>query len=225
VPPCGRSPDFMGCEFRIDRECVGCGLVDRPRTGDGTRLTTALPGQFVVLRLRPSADAPALFRSYSLSGRLGRTYRISVKSSAQALAGLSQPRSDRRSPRRQRAKGQLHLAPGRGPGRAAERGIGATPCSRCCTRSPKAPHPARSGGCIARAMGSRHSFAVEARRLSRMLSSRAKPGLVYPPRGGRPQGRDYDAPGRLEMKVLDQLGVPRESDFYICGPSSFLRRR
>jgi ferredoxin len=24
------------------------------------------------------------------------------------------------------------------------------------------------------------------------------------------------------MKVLDQLGVPRDGDFYICGPSSFL---
>src|SRR5262249_47028807 len=28
--------------------------------------------------------------------------------------------------------------------------------------------------------------------------------------------------GRLGMKVLDQLGAPRNGDFYICGPASFL---
>ena len=33
---------------------------------DGRPLTEALPGQFVVLRLRPIPDAPALLRSYSL---------------------------------------------------------------------------------------------------------------------------------------------------------------
>ena len=37
---------------------------------DGHPLAAALPGQFVVLRLRP-ASAPALMRSYSLSGEPG----------------------------------------------------------------------------------------------------------------------------------------------------------
>src|SRR6267378_3351172 len=36
------------------------------------------------------------------------------------------------------------------------------------------------------------------------------------------EGRDYDATGRVGLEVLDQLGVPRDGDFYICGPSSFL---
>src|SRR5262249_43052489 len=35
---------------------------------DGQRLQAAQPGQFIVLRLKPAADAPALLRSYSLSG-------------------------------------------------------------------------------------------------------------------------------------------------------------
>src|SRR5262249_48633092 len=47
---------------------------------DGQPLPTALPGQYVVLRLpRPPGGAP-LFRSYSLSGPAsGDYYRISVK--------------------------------------------------------------------------------------------------------------------------------------------------
>jgi ferredoxin len=35
-------------------------------------------------------------------------------------------------------------------------------------------------------------------------------------------GLDFDAAGRLTVTVLEQLGVPRESDFYLCGPPAFL---
>jgi ferredoxin len=35
-------------------------------------------------------------------------------------------------------------------------------------------------------------------------------------------GADFDATGRLTVNVLETLGVPLESDFYLCGPSAFL---
>jgi ferredoxin len=35
-------------------------------------------------------------------------------------------------------------------------------------------------------------------------------------------GIDYDAAGRLTVRVLDKLGVLRESEFYLCGPAAFL---
>ncbi len=35
-------------------------------------------------------------------------------------------------------------------------------------------------------------------------------------------GVDFDAAGRLTATVLEKLGVPRESDFYLCGPPAFL---
>jgi hypothetical protein len=38
---------------------------------DGRPLAAALPGQFVVLHLKPAPDAPASIRSYSLSGEPG----------------------------------------------------------------------------------------------------------------------------------------------------------
>jgi ferredoxin-NADP reductase len=55
---------------------------------DGRPLTAALPGQFVVLRLRPALDAPALLRSYSLSGEpSAERYRVSIKREAHGAAG------------------------------------------------------------------------------------------------------------------------------------------
>ncbi len=35
-------------------------------------------------------------------------------------------------------------------------------------------------------------------------------------------GDDFDAAGRLTVMALEKLGVPRESDFYLCGPAAFL---
>jgi MOSC domain-containing protein YiiM len=55
---------------------------------DGHPLATALPGQFVVLRLRPAPNAPALLRSYSLSGEPSEgRYRVSVKRETHGAAG------------------------------------------------------------------------------------------------------------------------------------------
>src|SRR5258706_1314785 len=47
---------------------------------DGSVLPPALPGQFLVLRLRPTANMPVLLRNYSMSGApdAGK-YRVSVK--------------------------------------------------------------------------------------------------------------------------------------------------
>jgi len=55
---------------------------------DGQPLQAALPGQFIVLRLKPAPDAPALRRSYSLSGEPSEhCYRISVKRETHGAAG------------------------------------------------------------------------------------------------------------------------------------------
>jgi ferredoxin len=33
---------------------------------------------------------------------------------------------------------------------------------------------------------------------------------------------DFDAPGRVTVDALQELGVPREADFYLCGPPAFI---
>ena len=74
------TPGFRPLKVvRIDRESSSVvSVVLEPV--DNRPLTVPLPGQFVVLRLRPEADAPPVLRSYSLSDLpdAGR-YRITVK--------------------------------------------------------------------------------------------------------------------------------------------------
>jgi ferredoxin-NADP reductase len=70
--------------------------------------------------------------------------------------------------------------------------------------------------------GKSHSFAAETRQLLAMLA-RGRSRIWYSrPAVDDRQGQDYDAAGRLATKDLDQLGVPRDGDFYICGPSGYL---
>src|SRR6516162_1835889 len=71
---------------RMDRESSSVvSLVLGPV--DGSPLTRPLPGQFVVLRLRPQADAPPVLRSYSLSDLpdAGR-YRVTIKEEPHGIA-------------------------------------------------------------------------------------------------------------------------------------------
>jgi len=67
-----------------------------------------------------------------------------------------------------------------------------------------------------------HSFATEARQLLGALP-RAHSRVWYSqPAPDDLEGSDYDATGRIGVEVLEPLGVPRDGDFYLCGPSSFL---
>src|SRR5258706_9665728 len=114
---------------RIDHECVDVMSLTLQPT-DERPLTTPLAGQFVVLRLRPRPDGPALNRSYSPSGPLSdEQYRISVKVEPNGVAGnylnssvrtgdvldVSEPR------------GNFILQPGDGPVLLLRAGIAATP--------------------------------------------------------------------------------------------------
>src|SRR6516165_5846216 len=97
---------------------------------DGHTLKAALPGQFVVLRLRPAPDAPALLRSYSLSGEPSEDrYRVSVKRETHGAAGAyidAQVRVgevlDVSAPR-----GGFTLRPGDRPVILLSAGVGVTP--------------------------------------------------------------------------------------------------
>src|SRR5262249_6414107 len=37
------------------------------------------------------------------------------------------------------------------------------------------------------------------------------------------RGVDFDAAGHLAVPAFDQIGVPHEGQFYLCGPAAFLR--
>jgi MOSC domain-containing protein YiiM/ferredoxin-NADP reductase len=209
---------------RIDRECVDVISLSLEPT-DGKPLTRAQPGQFVVLRLRPRDDAPPLFRSYSLSGPASEErYRISVKVEPNGVAGKYLANDIRTNDVLEvsEPRGSFILQSGDSPVVLLSGGIGATPvlamlhalAASAASRPVWWLHGARDS--------QSDSFGVEVRQLLGVLSGgRSRIWFSRPSVNDR-IGEDYDASGRLDVKVLEQAGIPRDGDFYICGPSTFI---
>src|SRR5262249_60941850 len=70
--------------------------------------------------------------------------------------------------------------------------------------------------------GREHPFAQETQTLLKALA-RSHSHVCYsaPDPEDRP-GVDFDAWGRLDLGVLQELDVPRNGCFYICGPQAFM---
>jgi ferredoxin-NADP reductase/ferredoxin len=194
-------------------------------SADGRPLRAALPGQYVVLRLQPTPGGAALFRSYSLSGDISTArYRISVKTEPQGVAGTylrQQVRVgdvlDVSSPR-----GSFVLQPGDGPVVFISAGIGATPVL-AMLHALSSAHSTRPVLWLHAAHDRQHHpFADEARSLMRGLAN-ARSHVCYSAPGIHDRlGEDFDTAGHLSRAVLDEVGVSREADAYICGPSRFM---
>ena len=191
----------------------------------GQPLPAALPGQYVVVRLRRTADGPPLFRSYSLSGAPStERYRISVKVEPNGAAGAYLREHvrvgdalDVSSPR-----GSFVLEPGARPVVLLSAGIGATPVlamlhALAAARSPRQVlwlHGARDG--------QEHPFAAETRRLIRALAHGRSYVCYSRPGAGDRMGEDFDAGGHLSRAVFDEVRLPRDADVYLCGPARFM---
>jgi ferredoxin-NADP reductase len=67
-----------------------------------------------------------------------------------------------------------------------------------------------------------HPFATESRALINSLPLGRSYVCYSEPGAGDRLGQDFDATGRLGIPVLEQLQVPRDADFYLCGPPQFL---
>ena len=66
--------------------------------------------------------------------------------------------------------------------------------------------------------GREHPFAEETRGLLKALA-RSHSHIRYSSADAEDRPKvDFDAPGRLNMRVLRELSLPRDGDFYICGP-------
>ncbi len=192
---------------------------------NGQPLPTALPGQYVVLRLQRPAGGPPLFRSYSLSGPPStERYRISVKIEPNGAAGTYlrehvrvSDALDASSPR-----GSFILESGERPVVLLSAGIGATPVLAML----HALAAARSTRQVLWLHGAperqHHPFAAEVRRLIPALTH-GRSYVCYSRPGSRDRmGEDFDATGHLSRSVFDVVGVPREADVYLCGPTRFM---
>ena len=210
---------------RIDRESRSVFSLFL-ESADGEPLTAALPGQFVVLRLHVQPAAPPVLRSYSLSGLPSSgLYRVSIKQEENGLASAYlrtriKPGSilEVSAPR-----GSFTLRSGSEPVVLLSAGVGVTPVLAML----HALAAEKSGQPVWWLHGARdreeHSFLEESRALLRQLKH-GHSYIQYSRPGSADQiGVDFDAAGHLTVSAFDKIGVPREGQFYLCGPPAFLR--
>jgi ferredoxin-NADP reductase/MOSC domain-containing protein YiiM len=193
---------------------------------EGQDLPIPQPGQFIVLRLQIESDKPPILRSYSLSDLPATDhFRISVKSESTGIGSsflctrvrvgdvleVSAPR------------GSFILRAGENPLVLLSAGVGATPVMAMLYALAAERSQRQVWWIYGARDGRNHPFAAEARSLLNRLT-RARSYIVY----SRPAptdrlGIDFDAAGHIDTALLERIGVPRNCDFYLCGPSSFLQ--
>ncbi len=210
---------------RIERETadVVSLYLEQP---DRASLPAAIAGQFLVFRLRTRPDGPVLLRNYSMSGIPGAgNYRVSVKREVngavssylhdQVHAGdileVSAPR------------GSFTLRSGDEPIVLLSAGIGATPVLAMLHALSSVGSSREVWWIYGARNRAEHPFAKESRGLlQRLVNGRSH--IVYSkPNSGDGAGVDYDSVGHVDAPLLDRLRVSHDADFYLCGPSSFLR--
>ena len=210
---------------RIDQESNNVfSLVLVP--ADGKPLAPALPGQFVVLRLHMQSGAPPVLRSYSLSDLPGTEhYRVSIKLEEKGLASTYlhtriKPGSNLEvsAPR-----GSFTLRSGGEPVVLLSGGVGATPVLAMlhALAAEKSSRP------VWWLHGARNREDHPFREESRALLQRLKYGHSYiqysRPGPADQKGVDFDAAGHLAVSAFEEIGVPHDGQFYLCGPTAFLR--
>jgi ferredoxin-NADP reductase len=193
---------------------------------DGQPLLRFHAGQFVVLRLHLDPGKPPVLRSYSLSDLPAADHlRISVKSELNGIGSsflCNRARAgdvlDVSAPR-----GSFTLRPGQSPVVLLSAGVGATPVMSML----HALAAERSQREVWWIYGARNRadqpFAQESRSLLKKLS-RGRGHIVYSkPAASEQLGADFDSPGHIDTALLERVGVSQSSDFYLCGPPSFLQ--
>ena len=193
---------------------------------DGRPLGIFQAGQFVVLRLLVDPNKPSVLRSYSLSDLPATDHlRISVKGELNGIGSsflCNRTREgdvlDVSAPR-----GSFTLRPSQNPAVLLSAGVGATPVMSML-HTLAAEKSQREVWWIYGARNrADHPFAEESHSLLKQLS-RGRGCIVYSrPTAGDQIGADFDAPGHIDTPLLERIGVPQGSDFYLCGPSSFLK--
>ena len=197
---------------------------------DGQPLPLFQAGQFVVLRLQvgpdPDPNKPPVLRSYSLSDLPAADHlRISVKRESNGIGSsflCNRAREgdllDVSAPR-----GSFTLRPSQSPVVLLSAGVGATPVMSMLHALAAEKSQREIWWIYGARNGNEHPFAEESRSLLKQLS-RGRGYIVYSKPSTTDQvGADFDVPGHIEAALLERIGVPQNSDFYLCGPTSFLR--
>jgi ferredoxin-NADP reductase/MOSC domain-containing protein YiiM len=193
---------------------------------DGHNLPDFQPGQFVVVRIKVDPEKPPILRNYSLSDLPAPDhFRISVKAESNGMGSSylcnrvhEGDALDVSAPR-----GSFTLRAGDNPVVLLSAGVGATPVMSML-HALAAQESKRQVWWIYGARNrADHPFAEEARVLLKQLSGQRSYVVYSRPAPTDRLQTDFDAPGHIDAALLAKIGVPQNSDFYVCGPPSFLQ--
>lgn len=187
----------------------------------GSNLPAFRAGQHIVLRL-PQRDGTKIYRSYSLTGSVSRGYRIAVKRLPSGLAGkylhddlaigdfidTSAPRGDfvldAHTPK---------------PVVFISGGIGVTPLLSMLYAIVEDRPTGDNVWWIHGSKNSSHTvFDSEVTALLAGATELRKWKVFSLPGQSDRLGSTYDHNGHITVEHLRELGVPKDSIFYICGP-------
>jgi ferredoxin-NADP reductase len=121
-------------------------------------------------------------------------------------------------------RGGFTLGSGDGPVVLLSAGIGATPVLAMLHSLSSANSPRDVWWIYGARNSAEHPFAKEARGLLQMLLNGRRQIVYSRPESADKLDVDYDSVGHVDTQLLDRLHVPRDADFYLCGPPSFLRQ-
>ena len=197
----------------------------RLASDDGLPLPPALPGQFIVLRLRLGGSGPPATRSYSLSSPPGSAeYRVSIKREPGGSVSSFVHTNLRLGQTIEIAapRGSFILHDGTNPVLLISAGIGATPvlailAALAAERSNRQIwwlHGARNSA--------EHPFADEVRALLAQLPNTRAEIYYSAPLPADRIGIDYTSRGRVGANLLKRLNLPRDATAYLCGPAGFM---
>ncbi len=188
---------------------------------DGGALPAHEAGQHLTLRIAlPDSDAPAI-RSYTLSDAPGAPrYRITVKREGRVSAWLHDHAHAGMTLDAQMPRGRFtfDIASPR-PAVLVSAGIGITPMFAMLRRALADDTPSRR---VVFVHGARDTadrpFAAE---LTRIADTDARVSLHW--FDSRPQRDGAARPGRIDVAQLKRILPFDDYDFYLCGPSAFMR--
>ena len=228
APSSGPPPAWVGFRplrvSRIEKESATVKSFSL-MPADDRPLVAALPGQFIILRIKPNADGPPVLRNYSLSDLPSDDhYRVSVKLEENGAAstylhthvgvgdvlGVAAPR------------GAFTLGPDGKKVVLISAGVGVTPVLAMLHALAAEASPREIWWLYGARNREDHPFAEETLNLIKSLPS-AKSYVEYSRPGLEDRvGIDFDVAGRIGTEVLQKIGVPHDAEFYLCGPAAFM---
>jgi ferredoxin-NADP reductase/MOSC domain-containing protein YiiM len=193
-------------------------------TADTATTPVAQPGQYLTVRVRAGVDEQSLTRSYSLSDLADeRGYRISVKREGTVSRYLHEcvrvgDLLDVAAPR-----GDFVLREGSRPVVLISAGVGATPVLAMLHALVREHSPRPVWWIHGARNHDEHAFGAEVGELLAALPDSHRLVAYSKPRDADAVDADHDLCGRLDRTALEQARVPKDADYYLCGPDGFMR--